>query len=187
MVRNIQKLPEDIKANVQVFEGQLTEDDVILTSLDGVDAVISALGPVFPGHPTGLPITIGYRHIFRCMREKNITRILALSTPSLVDKANDKRLWWGTFGILPIKFFFQNGYKDIVATGELFQEQSDLDWTLYRVVGLMDSKEESGKLKVSYGGDAGMWLYRKDIARFCINEVVENKWVHKLPLLSSDS
>jgi hypothetical protein len=49
-------------------------------------------------------------------------------------------------------------------------KQTDLDWTIYRV----------GALKNS---DAGLFLYRKDIAKFCIDEISENKWIHRSPML----
>ncbi|KAG2175852.1 hypothetical protein INT44_000330 [Umbelopsis vinacea] len=184
MVRSPDKLHDDIKGKVSVFHGELTDESTMLSSMDGVHAVISALGPLVGKHPASLPVTNEYRLMMDCMRQKGIRRLIALSTPSVKDKENDRWSYWTALGPYAI-MLFHNSYNDIVSAGELIREQNDIDWTLYRVGSLRNSEEESGKLKVNYAGDAGLFIYRKDIAKFCIDEVVANNWIHKLPILSS--
>ncbi|KAH8547914.1 NAD(P)-binding protein [Umbelopsis sp. PMI_123] len=184
MVRNPGKLPDDVKNDITVFKGELTDKETILASMDGVDAIISALGPLV-GHPSGLPITKGYQVILDCMRERGIRRLIALSTPSFVDEENDRFSLWIKLMRLAIKSFVNEAYLEIIATSQLIANQDDLDWTIFRVGVLKDSDHESGNLKAGYAGEAGMNLYRKDIAKFCIDEVSENKWVHKMPILWS--
>jgi hypothetical protein len=70
----------------------------MLASMNGVDAFISALVPYVGKHPTGLPITNGYRLMLNCMRQKGIRKLLALSTPSVVDEENDRWSFWTTLG-----------------------------------------------------------------------------------------
>ncbi|KAI8579675.1 hypothetical protein K450DRAFT_240976 [Umbelopsis ramanniana AG] len=184
MVRSPDKLHDDIKGKVNVFHGDLTDESTMLSSMDGVHAVISALGPLVGRHPAGLPITNGYRLMIDCMRQKGIRRLLALSTPSVVDEENDRWSYWtalGPYGAM----IFHNSYKDILATGKLIREQNDIDWTLYRVAHLQSSDQDTTILKVNYAGDARPFTYRKEIAKFCIDEVVANNWIHKLPILSS--
>jgi hypothetical protein len=77
---------------------------------------------------------------------------------------------------------FYNSYDDIIATGKLIRAQTDIDWTLYRVAHLQDSDHETGKLPANNAGEAGMFTYRKDIEIFCIDQVVANNWIHKLPI-----
>ncbi|KAG2175851.1 hypothetical protein INT44_000329 [Umbelopsis vinacea] len=184
MVRSPDKIHDDIKGKVSVFHGELTDESTMLSSMDGVHAVISALGPLVGSHPTDLPITNGYRLMMDCMRQKGIRRLLALSTPSVVDEANDRWSYWTALGPYGAKIFY-NSYNDIIATGKLIREQDDIDWTLYRVAHLQSSDCKTTKLNVNYAGDASPLTYRKDIAKFCINEVVANNWIHKLPIISS--
>jgi putative NADH-flavin reductase len=84
------KLLDDITDKVNVFYGDLTDESTMLSSMDGVHAVISTLGPLVGKHPAGLPITHGYRLLMDCMRRKGICRLLALSTPSLADEEHDR-------------------------------------------------------------------------------------------------
>jgi len=184
MVRSPDKLQDDIKEKVNVFHGDLTDESTMLASMEGVNAVISAIGPLLGKNPAGLPVTNGYRLIMDCMRQKGIHRLLALSTISVVDEENDRWSFWTALGPYVVMPFY-NSYNDIVSAGKLIREQSDIDWTLYRVGALLNSDHETGKLKANYPGDAGMFLYRKDVAKFCIDEVVANNWIHKLPCLSS--
>jgi hypothetical protein len=184
MVRTPDKLNGHIKEKINVFHGELTDESTMLASMDGVDAVISALGPYVGKHPTGLPITNGYRLMMNCMRQKGIRRLLALSTPSVVDEENDGWSLWAALGPYGAMIFY-NSYDDIIATGKLIRAQTDIDWTLYRVAHLQDSDHATGKLQANYIGEAGMFTYRKDIAVFCIEEVVANNWIHKLPIISA--
>jgi putative NADH-flavin reductase len=184
MVRSPEKLHDDIKGKVNVFHGELTDESTMLSSMDGVNAVISALGPHVGSHTAGLPITNGYRLMMDCMRQKGIRRLLALSTLSVVDEENDRWCLWAILGPY-VAMMFYNSYNDIIAYSKLIREQTDIDWTLYRVPHLQNSDHETGTLRVNYVGDAGPCLYRKDIAKFCIDEVVANNWIHKLPALSS--
>jgi putative NADH-flavin reductase len=185
MARSPEKLGDELAQKVTIFKGELSEESTILASMEGVEAVISALGPLVTKHPNNFPITNGYRLIMKCMRQKGIRRLIALSTPSVVDEQNDRWSWWTKLGPYTIKLFLNNAYHDIIASGELIREQSDLDWTLYRVGALQNSNHESGKLKASYAGEAGIYIYRKDIAKFCLDELIQNQWIHKLPILSS--
>ncbi|KAI8069572.1 hypothetical protein BC940DRAFT_296993 [Gongronella butleri] len=185
VVRSPNKLPDDVKAKVHVFVGQLDDKNVIDEAMQGVDAVLSALGPLLPSHPKGNPITHGYRVIMDSMRKHGVRRIIALSTPSFVDEKNDQFSWWATPAPYLIWLVCKPALDDILATGELFQQTTDLDWTLYRVGNLKTRDTESATVNASYAGEAGMNLYRSDIGKFCLQELVQNKWIHKLPIISS--
>ncbi|KAI8579669.1 hypothetical protein K450DRAFT_240948 [Umbelopsis ramanniana AG] len=83
MVGSPDKLLDDIKEKVTVFHGDLTDESTMLSSMDGVNAVISTLEPHLGEYPGGLPITHRYRLMMNCMKQKGIHRLLALTTPSL--------------------------------------------------------------------------------------------------------
>ncbi|ORY99004.1 NAD(P)-binding protein [Syncephalastrum racemosum] len=189
LARSPEKLPQDLLSRVTVFKGELSDAVTMSASLDGVDAVISALGPG-SNHPAGLPLAHGYTLLLELMKTKHVNRLIALSTPSFVDKANDRYAIMSNPAsptmkalILMIKTFARSAYNDILAYSNLIQ-QSDLQWTLYRV-GLLNNTEESEQVRVGYVGDVGMFTSRKDIAKFCLEELQQSAWVHKMPLISS--
>ncbi|KAI9276462.1 hypothetical protein BC943DRAFT_332975 [Umbelopsis sp. AD052] len=89
LIRSPDKLLDDIKEKVNVFHGELTDESTMLSSMDGVHAVISTLEPHLGEYPGGLPNTNRYRLMMNCMKQKGICRLLALSTPSLGNKEID--------------------------------------------------------------------------------------------------
>lgn len=187
--RSPDKLSDDLLSRVKVFKGELTDAVTLSASLEGVEAVISALGPGAK-HPADLPLANAYTLLLQLMKSKHIDRILVLSTPSFVDEANDRYTVLSNPAspfmkalILTIKTFARSAYNDIVAYSKVIQ-QSDTRWTLYRV-GLLNNAKESDQIRIGYIGDVGATTSRKDIAKFCLDEVQENAWVHKMPCISS--
>jgi len=61
---------------------------------------------------------------------------------------------------------------------------SDLDWTVVRFPRLMDG-EHTGTYRVGYvGKDSSSQVSRADGADFALKELVEKKWLKKLPVVS---
>ena len=189
-VRSPQKLPQDIATHrdVVVVIGQLTDDDALSKSLEGADAVISTIGPSVlygPFHPTGTPLAKAYQRLIRIMRAHSIRRLIALGTSSIKDP-NDKFSYQFSLLINGIAVFARTAYKDIVAIGDVIRnEGTDLDWTIIRVPLL--TSEESQEYVAGYVGDGytSVCLSRAAFATFVLNELKENQWVQKAPLLSN--
>lgn len=181
--RSAEKIDKAIASQITIVIGELTDNQAILKALDGVDAVISALGPI-SNHPPGLPITNGYKVIVKCMEQKNVKRLLALSTPSYHDKENDKFSLVTYFLISSVKLFFNQAYQEINGSAEVITS-SNLDWTLFRVTILNNSTSDT-TLKTGYVGSSGINLTRRDIAKFCIDEIENNKFIRKSPVIYSE-
>jgi len=63
-------------------------------------------------------------------------------------------------------------------------QSSELDWTVVRFPRLMDGTH-TGTYRVGYlGKDSGSQISRADGADFVLKELVEQKWVRKLPVVS---
>ncbi|KAF8972984.1 hypothetical protein BDZ97DRAFT_643396 [Flammula alnicola] len=185
-VRSPEKIPEDLAANPAVItiKGTLEELDKVETAVEGVDVILSALGPLMP-HPSNTPIATFYGHLIDLMHKHNIKRIILLATASFKDP-NDKFSWKYAALILAVKTGANAAYKEILAMGKVVTTKgADLDWTLVRVPILTNADSED--VVAGYVGDAkvGTFLARKAYAAFTVGEVEKREWVQKSPMISN--
>ncbi|KAI0932694.1 hypothetical protein AcW1_000257 [Taiwanofungus camphoratus] len=184
--RSPQKLPESISLNpsATIIKGELTETDKLSEALEGVDAVLSALGPQ-RSHPAGNPIAHAYASIIDLLKKRDIKRLILVATPSAKDEHDRFSL---NFSIIVggIKLFVHNAYSDIVAIGETIRAQGgDLEWTLVRVP-LLNNKPTKDVIAGYVGdGKTKTTLARAGFAAFVVGELEKNEWVKKAPLISS--
>jgi hypothetical protein len=189
-VRSPEKIPEDISTHpaVTVVKGELDDVHAISTAMDGIQAVVSALGPSVkrgPFHPSGTPLAHGYSHIITAMSSHNVKRLIALGTASITDP-NDKfsyQFWVLVNGVATLA---RNAYKDVVAIGGVIRgEGAELEWTIARVPVLTD--QQSGEVTAGYVGDgkARIYLSRLAFAVFVLGELEQKQWIHKAPLVYS--
>ncbi|KIJ34994.1 hypothetical protein M422DRAFT_782697 [Sphaerobolus stellatus SS14] len=184
--RNPSKLPESIASNpsVTVIKGELDDREALKGGLTGVDAVLSALGPNSAFHPSAAPLAKAYVLLLELMKEANVKRIILLGTASITDP-NDKSNWTFWLLINAVSILARNAYKDIVAIGKTVGAEQELSWTIVRVPILTDKDDDS--FVVGYVGDnkTNASLSRKGFAAFVTQELKENNWVRKQPLISS--
>ena len=187
--RSPQKLPADISTNpsVTVVQGELTDAEKLSSAMQGVDAVLSALGPVVTSvHPANTPLTHGYALAIDAMKKQHIKRLIALGVPSMKDE-HDKFSLVVSAMVAAVRMFSRNGYKDLVAIGELIRatDPNEIAWTLPRVPFLTDNKERATLAGYIGDGKVGIRLGRAAFAAFVLGELEGNKWCHKAPLISS--
>lgn len=188
--RSPEKLPDDISkdSRVIIIKGSLEDEDAISKSMEGVHAVLSALGPSVtrgPFHPNNTPIAHAYARIIRIMHAHNVKRLLALGTASISDPSDKfNAIFWAL--VNGVKTLAYNAYKDVVALGETIRGDTEgLIWTITRVPLLTNS--ESKDVIAGYIGDGkvGTSLSRTAFAAFMVRELETNEWVKKAPMISS--
>ena len=188
LARNPSKLPEDIKRSdrVKILEGQLTDRETLEKALDGVDAVVSALGPAVsrgPLHSSDTPLAKIYTLLIDVMRAKGVKRLVSLSTAS-VKAPEDKfdfRFWCAVAGVSTLAY---TAYKDVVAIGKVVQGAQDLDWTLARVPILTSLRGNTYIADFVGNPKLSLTLNREAFGIFVINEVERNEWIHKIPMIT---
>ncbi|KAL0950646.1 hypothetical protein HGRIS_007434 [Hohenbuehelia grisea] len=188
--RTPDKLPSDIKANprVVVIKGELTDSDGLAKSLEGVDVVVSTLGPLVskgPLHPSGTPLAKAYERLIELMMQQSVKRLIALGTASITDPADKFSLKFSAM-VLTVSTLARTAYKDVVAIGEAIRSQgADLDWTIVRVPVLTNG--QSKEFTTGYLGDSklGTSLSRAACAAFIVAEVGKEEWVKKAPMVTS--
>ncbi|TFK30723.1 NAD-P-binding protein [Coprinopsis marcescibilis] len=183
--RSPEKLPEDLAGHKSLFivKGLLTDAEAFSNALDGVDAVVSALGPSTLFKTVSL--TECYEVVVDCMKKKNVNRIVLLGTASIADP-NDTFSFKYKALIATVAALAYPFYTEIVGFGETIRTKADeLDWTIVRVPILTNN--ESKDVVAGYVGDArvGITLTRRAFAAFVLQEVEERRWVKKRPMISS--
>ncbi|KAJ6501682.1 NAD-P-binding protein [Mycena vitilis] len=180
-VRTPEKLPEDIGRNPKcsIIKGQLEDDDALSQAMQGVNIVLSALGP-------NTPLARAYERIIRLMKVHQVDRLLALGTASIEDEADRFNLAYYTM-VKSVSLSMRNAYKDIRAIGAVIRASELQHWTIIRVPVL--SNNTSKEVIAGYIGDGKtknhMMLNRIGFAAFVIEEVGKKRWDRKCPLLVS--
>ena len=109
--------------NVTLVSGQIHDSPAVANALEGVDAVISALGPGFKS-PPGTVIAKGVENIIDGMKKHGVKRLVhasTASTPDQNDGAGKMRLVNFVSSLLA-----RNYYNDVAATAKAIRE-SGLD------------------------------------------------------------
>jgi len=189
-VRSPEKVPDDLASHpsVVIIQGQLEDIDKLAKAIEGVEVVLSALGPSVksgPFHPSDTPLARAYSHIIELMHHHQVKRLICLGTASITDPADKFNLAFYAL-VNGVKIFARNAYNDVVAIGETVRTAgADLDWTIVRVPILRDS--ESSDVVAGYVGDGktSTTLTRLGFAVFVVEEIEKGEWVKKAPLISS--
>jgi len=189
-VRSPEKIPDDLRANTSiiVIRGQLDDHDALSKAMEGVDIVLSALGPSVkrgPFHPSDTPLAHAYVRIIEIMHRHKVKRLICLGTTSITDPADKFNL---AFSILikGVATLARHAYNDVVAIGQNIRTLgADLEWTIVRVPILTD--KETKDVIAGYVGDGktNTFLSRVGFAAFVIEEIETRNWIQKAPLICS--
>jgi hypothetical protein len=177
-----QLIPNEL---VEIIEGGF--DDDFTPAIQGVDAVVSFLGPgvFWPGGNILEKVMI---KIMETMRKEGVTRFITMGTPSITDPL-DKNSYKCSTMVFTLRLLQPNVYNDIVAVGDLFKsgKYDDLEWTVGRICILKSAPEPTGRVHIGYIGDAEASIFsqRADWARFVLMEISEKQWIRKMPFISS--
>ncbi|KAI6045187.1 NAD-P-binding protein [Pisolithus marmoratus] len=188
--RSPEKLPQELRDSSQVIirKGQLTDAESLSDALQDVDAVLSALGPAVsrgPFHPKGEPLAHAYSLLISLMKERGVTGLIALGTPSIKDPKDKFSLTMSTI-VTGVSTFANAAYRDVVAIGETICREGDtLDWTIARVPLLSSGSSESFVVGYVGDGQTTTCLTRIAFVAFVLQELVKKEWVKARPLVTS--
>ncbi|KAA1475396.1 NAD(P)-binding protein [Dentipellis sp. KUC8613] len=183
--RSPQKLPESITSHrdVVIVKGELQDEEALAKAMEGVHAVLSALGPSV-WHPRGMPVAKGYKTVLKVMHAHGVKRLIALGTPSIRDPLDRFSPMYASM-VAVIATLAHSAYRDIVAVGDVIRADEELVWTIPRVPILTNS--DNREVVAGYAGDAkmGPTVARVAFAAFVVQELERNAWARKAPIICS--
>jgi len=178
LVRNLAAF--SLRSCVRVVEGSVFDLPAVLRTLEGVDAVFSALGAHSPFRnekvlPRAVPV------IVQAMQQAGIRRIIALgSAGALPDSLQNQPAWqrWIVQKIVCPFFLKWLVYEQVVQYSVL--SASDLDWTM-----VMPPMLTNGSARGAYrvNGEAlpagSNHLSRADVAGFMMQQLAGSEWIRR--------
>jgi putative NADH-flavin reductase len=167
-------------ANLTVFQGNSMDAEAVEKAIAGQEAVVSALGPT--RSPVAGMMETSAKNIVAGMKKHGVRRLVS-TTGAGVRQPEDQPKYADHAISFLLNLFAKDVILDSAANVKIIQE-SDLDWTVVRFPRLLDGAH-TGKYRVGYvGKDSGTQLSRADGADFVLKELVEKKWLMKMPIAS---
>lgn len=167
-------------ANLTICEGDSMDAVAVERAVAGQEAVISALGPTRP--PVANMMETSAKNIVAAMKKQGVRRLVSTTGAGIRQPEDKPKLADHFIGFL-LNLLAKDVVLDSAANVSVIQA-SDLDWTIVRFPRLNDG-EHTRKYRLGYvSKESGTQLSRADGADFVLKELVERKWVKKLPLVS---
>lgn len=172
---------QEYSDRVEIFEYSFKDQASVNEALDGCKYIISAIGSGSykeASQETSL-YSDSVRTIVQGMKEKDLSRLLVISSGGA--EPNEEAPWYYSY---LLRRYFMNSYMDMVKMETVLEEATDeIDWTIVRPTYLQDGESkpylaENRKLK-----KGEFKINRIDVADFMVNELLENEWIHKYPVL----
>jgi len=178
-VRSPSKL--EIKhSNLHIIQGDVMNAEKVEQAIAGQKAVISTLGPTRPPVP-GL-MEIAAKNIVTTMNKHGVKRLISTTGAGVRDPRDQPKLFDKVMKAL-LTIMARDVLRDSEANVNVIRS-SDLDWTIIRLPRLMNG-QHTGKYRIGYiGKDSGSQISRADGADFILRELLQNKYVHKAPIVS---
>ncbi len=180
LVRTPSKLPIQ-HANLTVIQGDAMNADDTDKAIQGVDAVVNALGHV-KGSPENLQVTV-ITNVLKSMEKHKVKRLITLTGAGVRDPQDKPKVIDHVFGFL-LKMVSGKVLEDSAAYINLVR-QSKTDWTVIRGPRLTEG-EHTGKAKMGYvGAESGTSISRADLAELMLKQLTDSTYVKKAPAVWS--
>lgn len=166
--------------NLTVFKGDSTESATVERAIAGQEAVISTLGPTRPPVPHMMETSA--KNIVAGMKQHGIYRLVSTTGAGIRQPEDEPKFMDYFIGFL-LNLMAKEVVLDSARNVDVIQA-SDLEWTVVRFPRLIDG-EHTHKYRTGFvGKDSSPHLSRADAADFVLKELMERKWLRKLPLVS---
>jgi len=178
-VRNASKLGLTHE-NLSVATGDTLDAATVDLAVQGVDAVLSAIGP--KGKP-GTIVAESTQNIVNAMNKHGVKRLVVVSVGGIL-QPKDQPGGFNKFLSGLIKLLQREIFEDREKQLHILKN-SDLEWVAARVPRLLDGPA-TGHIHAGYWGSGnGMSLTRADLADFMLAQLKENTWLGQAPVVTN--
>jgi putative NADH-flavin reductase len=177
LARNADALPA--AAGLTAVRGDATDAQAVLATVEGADAVLSALGPRGAKAPALLETAA--ENTVLAMSKTGVRRLICVSAAGAF-VAGDPNMNVLVKFVLPRILAAQ--FADVRAMERAIRA-SELDWTLVRVTRLVNGGV-TGKYRTApdYPPPGGRKISRADVAHFIGAALEQNSWLEAAPALA---
>ena len=165
----------------KLIVGDARDETALREALEGRDAVVSALGtPVSPFREVTL-LSTATRALVSAMKAEQVSRLVCITGMGAGDSA-------GHGGFIADNVIFPLLLKKVYADKdrqEAIVRDSGLDWVLVRP-SILNSKPGRGSVRAltDLSGFHGGSIAREDVAKFVLDQVRADTWLHRSPLIT---
>ena len=180
LVRSLEKTRELKGAKLVV--GDARDERALREALKGVDAVVSALGTPASQFREVTLLSESTRALVNAMKAEGVSRLVAITGMG----AGDSKGHGGfAFDRLIFPLLLRKVYAD-KDRQEAMVRNSGLDWALVRPMILNDKPGGAAiRAMTDLSGVHGGTISRQDVARFVLDQVSDDRWLHQAPLIAA--
>jgi uncharacterized protein YbjT (DUF2867 family) len=161
--------------------GDVRDEATLREALSGRDAVVSALGtPASPFRGVTL-LSTATRALVSAMKSEQVSRLICLTGIGAGDSADHGGLLFDQliFPLLLRKVYADKDRQEAIVRG------SGLDWVLVRPSILNDKPgRDPIRALTDLSGFHGGTISRHDVAKFVLDQVRADTWLHRSPLIT---
>jgi putative NADH-flavin reductase len=165
----------------KLIVGDARDETALRAALEGCDAVVSALGtPVSPFREVTL-LSTATRALVSAMKAEQVSRLVCITGMGAGDSA-------GHGGFIADNVIFPLLLKKVYADKnrqEAIVRNSGLNWVLVRP-SILNNKPGRGSIRAltDLSGFHGGSIAREDVAKFVLDQVRADTWLHRSPLIT---
>lgn len=179
LVRSPEKAA-DLKGAKLIF-GDARDEKTLRQAVKGRDAVISALGtPASPFREVSL-LSSATRALVSAMKLERVSRLIAITGIGAGDSAGHGGFLFDRliFPLLLRKVYTDKNRQEAIIKG------SELDWTIVRP-SVLNNKTGRDTIRTltDLSDFRGGTIARQDVAKFVLDQVKNDAWKHRSPLIS---
>ena len=178
LVRSPDKV--DLKG-ARIVPGDARDEASLRNALAGQDAVVSALGTPASPFREVTTLSAATRALIAAMKAESVSRLVAITG---IGAGNSAGHGGFLFDRLIFPLLLARVYADKNRQEALIRN-SGLDWVLVRPA-VLNNKPGRGSVRAieDLSGFHGGSIAREDVARFVVDQVADNKWLGRAPLIA---
>ena len=182
LARNPEKL-QALRDKVTIIKGSVFEQLSVEETINGTEAVISAIGPPAGKKCDPLQYETAMKNIVNIMDKHCIKRYIHIG--GAAHEGGENEYW--PFNRQFLRLFLTLFSKKILVAKHLEWEvlkASDLDWTLVRPPRIANEKV-SGNMSANEQKLDSLKVSVEDLTDFILEQITSKEWIRKAPLVSS--